>query len=60
MYSESLRSDTDSLEKVMGPSLTWRLFPRASLDLAYVTISEDSPTLTQEIKSFSAVYKMTL
>ncbi len=60
MYSESLRSDTDSLEKVEGPSLSWRIIPRASLDLTYVTITEDSPTLTQEIRSFSAVYKMTL
>lgn len=60
LYSENLRVETDAKETISGPSLTWMVFPRASLTLSYATIEDDSPTLTQQSRSFSALYKMTL
>lgn len=59
-YNENIRSDTGTLEKIIGPGLTWAVFPRATLDLAYVTITSksDSPAQTSDIKSLGAAFKM--
>jgi hypothetical protein len=41
-YNEVYRSDIDSLEKTLTPSLRWRINPRSFLDVAYQKLTTDS------------------
>jgi hypothetical protein len=58
-YTESWESDTDTLTKTIGPTLSWEVAPRASISLAYYAETRSSPQTNREMKSLFGQYKMT-
>lgn len=59
-YNESLASDTDTLQKTVGPNLVWTITNRATITLSYFVITSRSPVDTSEVRSLFAQYKMSV
>ncbi len=53
-YSEEYTSVEDRTDRVMGPSLRWKILRHTFLDLSYRIVDVESPARTEERKSASA------
>ncbi len=57
-YTESWASDTDTLTKTIGPTLSWAVAPWATITLSYYAATTSSPQTSTDVKSMFGQYKM--
>lgn len=57
-YNESLRTQDKSKERLISPSLSWKVTSKSLLDVAYSFTTADSITQSAESKIFNVNYKI--
>ncbi len=60
VYSENYNSDNRTLQKIMGPTLEWRLTPRSTLSSAYQAIRSESSIGRSDIDNFTFTFRLQL
>jgi hypothetical protein len=56
-YNETVRSESDTRERSILPSLRWNVTPRSWLDLSYQKLTTDSPVLSNETRTYSGTFR---
>ena len=51
-YTENLRSSDNGRERRIGPTLTWKVTPRSTLDVSYQYVTDDSKSQKTSTNSF--------
>jgi hypothetical protein len=57
-YNETLRSEDDSRQRIITPSVRWNITPRSYLDLTYLKVATDSPVLSDDTRSTTGTFRL--